>query len=132
MRDILQVRWTEARFYFFPRLPLLWATNIDKKGSDGREKGTESSTPSVRRACIPRESQLTWVSQWWRALNKCIRLIIKDSLNEDRHNPLKVRCVSSSLVLTRMFLRVVPVCFYLAGGGAFIPSLETIPHYARF
>lgn len=35
---------------------------------------------------ILRGTQLTWVSQWWRVINKCIELIINDSLNEDRYD----------------------------------------------
>lgn len=73
---------------FFSWLPLLWATNTHAKREREEEKrrGIFYFLPW---AFILREAQLTWVSLWWRVINKCIWLIIKDSLNEDRYHPLK-------------------------------------------
>ena len=75
---------------FFSWLPLLWATNIDAEQEiEERKKERNLPLPPLPWAFISRETQLTWVSQWWRVINKCIGLIIKDSLNEDRYYPLK-------------------------------------------
>lgn len=82
-----------GQIWVFSWLPLLWATNIDAEQEMEEKKGEESSPPPPPHplpwAFIPGETQLTWVSQWWRVINKCIGLIIKDSLNEDRYYPLK-------------------------------------------
>lgn len=78
-----------GQIWGFSRLPLLWATNIDTEEEIEEKKGEEFLLPPLPWAFVPRESQLTWVSQWWGVINKCIGLIINDSLNEDRYHPLK-------------------------------------------
>lgn len=65
--------------FFFLQLPLLRATNTDTEQEIEKKKGRGISTPSspLPWAFIPGESQLTWVSKWWRVINKCIGLIIQ-------------------------------------------------------
>lgn len=45
IQDILQVRWTGAKSgFFFSRLPLLWATNIDAE-QEIEERKKERNLP---------------------------------------------------------------------------------------